>query len=400
MFPANEFLNQILPLFIQIVIIPTILGIGYYVYQNYYKPRQNKADTLEQSTISEYSTPAYASNIDDQPTLDTIVEFSTSNLITEDESMTENNQPNPKQEKPVSRAKRIDTSELPPLDMLIGQLEDAPVDEPPPPAPVPDAPPQVVQLRTAAVETEHVQLSTGQIAPAQEVITILRDQDDGKLIIQVGNTAYRTLADNSDVKQLFTQVMKELANTITKPDTTPPSRNRYVVGTPSATESKSKPQQPTQPAVQSPESSLRDLLLSDDEPDHFEPTPKPTPKPTRKPSTPPPPQPGGAMPGDLPSFKLEDNPIKAEKKGRFGKQKMEAEPIPELDLAAAIETYLQYKLQHTPDYIGRNIHIHGTPTGSIRIQVDDDYYDFVDEVTDSDVREFLQATIAEWQDRQ
>lgn len=395
MFPANEFLNQILPLFIQIVFIPIIIGIGYYVYQNYYKPRRTQN---EQATIPESSASAYVSQISNQPDLDTIVEFSTSNL-TEDESMTENNQPNPDQEQPVSRAKRIDTSELPPLDMLIGQLEEEPVDEPP--APVPDAPPQVVQLRTAVVDAEYVQLSTGQIAPAQEVITILRDQDDGKLIIQVGNTAYRTLAENSDVKQLFTQIMKELANTITKPDSNPPARSRYVVGTPSTVESTPKPQQATQPVAQSPEASLRDLLLSEDETDHVAPAPAATPEPTRKPSTPPPPpKPGGAMPGDLPSFKLEDNPIKAEKKGRFGKQKMEAEPIPELDLAAAIETYLQYKLQHTPDYIGRNIHIHGTPTGSIRIQVDENYYDFVDEVTDVEVREFLQSTIAEWQDRQ
>ncbi len=395
MFPANEFLNQILPLFIQIVIIPTFIGIGYYVYQNYYKPRKDQA---QQATVPEASTSAYASTINDQPNLDTIVEFSTSNL-TEDESMTENNQPTPEQENPVSRAKRIDTSELPPLDMLIGALEEEPVDEPPPPSPVPDAPPQVVQLRTAAIDTEYVQLSTGQIAPAQEIITILRDQDDGKLIIQVGNTAYRTLADNGDVKQLFTQIMKELANTITKPDSTPPARSRYVVGTPSTVESTPKPQQPTQPAAQSPESSLRDLLLSDDEAEQVEPVAKPRPK-AKSSTPPPPPKPGGAMPGDLPSYKLEDNPIKSEKKGRFGKQKMEAEPIPELDLAAAIETYLQYKLQHTPDYIGRDIHIHGTPTGSIRIQVDENYYDFVDEVTDTEVREFLQSTIAEWQDRQ
>ena len=70
------------------------------------------------------------------------------------------------------------------------------------------------------------------IAPVEEVITILRDQDDGKLMIQVGNTAYRTLANNVDVKQLFTQVMKELAGTVVKPDDNPPARQRYVVGTP------------------------------------------------------------------------------------------------------------------------------------------------------------------------
>jgi len=392
MLGANEFLAQMMPLFIQIVGIPAAVGIGYFIYQRFYKPRQNQANTSELAVASQ-SLASQDRNLDNLPDLHALVEFSTSNLM-EDESMTENNQPIPNQEKPVTRAKRIDTSELPPLDMLIGQLEDEPVDEPPPPAPIPDAPPQVVQLRKASSEIDYVQLSTGQIAPAQEVITILRDEDDGKLMIQVGNTAYRTLADDTDVKQLFTQIMKELANTITKPDSMPPARSRYVVGEPTVA---SKPKQ-QKPAVKASEPSLRELLLSDDESEAV--TPPPKPRPTAKTSAPPPPVAGGAMPGDLPSFKLDDNPIKTEKKGRFGKQKMEVEPIPQLDLAAAIETYLQYKLQHTPDYAGRNIHIHGTPTGTIRIQVDDQYYDFVDEVADIEIREFLQGTIAEWQDRQ
>ena len=81
-------------------------------------------------------------------------------------------------------------------------------------------------------------------------------------------------------------------------------------------------------------------------------------------------------------------------------KRSKAEAPPQLDLAAAIETYLQYKLQHTPEYLGRDIHIHGTPTGAIRIQVDQNYYDFVDEVADAEVRDFLQSTIAEWQERQ
>jgi hypothetical protein len=397
MLGANEFLAQIIPLFIQLVGIPIALGVAYFVYQNYYKPRNNQTNAPEQTSntidpISQTANVQTQNTITNFPDLEVIVE---SDMFhdTEVKSMTENNLP-PEQEKPVTRSKRIDTSELPPLDMLIGKLEDDPIDESAPVS-IPDGPPQIVELRKASSETEYVQLNTGQIAPTEEVITILRDQDDGKLVIQVGNTAYRTFADNSDVKQLFTQVMKELASTITKPDSTPPARNRYVVGDPIAAQSKPKQEQPAESSVP----SIRDLLVSDDEPTQVKPAPQPRPK-SKPTAPPPPPQPGGVMPGDLPSYKLDDNPIKPEKKGRFRGQKIEAEPIPEFDLATAIETYLQYKLQHTPDYAGRNIHIHGTPTGAIRVQVDADYYDFVDEVADIEVREFLQSTIAEWQDRQ
>jgi len=164
---------------------------------------------------------------------------------------------------------------------------------------------------------------------------------------------------------------------VAKADDNPPERKNFQVGT----------AQPVEPAMP----NLRDLIDT-------KPTPESKPAPTIK-STPPPPAPDGTMPGDLPSYKLADNPVRVEKKGRFG-QKVEIDPVPQLDLAAAIETYLQYKLQHPQDYQERKIHIHGTPTGTIRIQVDETYYDFVDEVEDSDVRAFLQQTIAEWQERQ
>jgi hypothetical protein len=74
--------------------------------------------------------------------------------------------------------------------------------------------------------------------------------------------------------------------------------------------------------------------------------------------------------------------------------------IPELDIAGAIETYLQHKLAQTPEYAGRKIHVHSAPGGGVRIQVDESFYDAVGDVTDAGVREFLSATIQEWQDRQ
>lgn len=382
MLGANEFLSQIVPLFIQLIGVPVVLGVAFFGYRRY---KENSTKTETSPEITNTDSNEEHENVLIQSRM-------------EDANMTDKNQSMPEENKPVTQSKKIDTSDLPPLDLLLGNLEEEPVVEPEPaPPPAPDAPPQVVQLREMNPNTTYVQLNTGKIAPAQEIISILRDDDDGRLIIQVGNTAYRTLTDNPDIKQLFTQIMKELAGTITQPDANPPTRQRYVVGEVPIEEPIFQQSPDIAPPAQSDLPSIRDLLIDNDKSEPEKPAPKPRAKP--KTQTPPPPKHGGPMPGDLPSFKLDDNPLKTEKKGRFG-QKTEAEPLPELDLAAAIETYLQYKLQHTPEYMGRNIHIHGTPTGTIRIQVDESFYDFVDEVTDVEVRQFLQDTIAEWQERQ
>lgn len=377
MLGGSEFLGQILPLFIQLVFIPLLLGILYFAYQKFYLPRKNASEDLS-------TEPQQTNN---NPTLSEVQAS-----IMEDEPMTEKNQPTGSDDN-LNRP-QIDTGDLPSLDMLLGNMEATPIEEAPPLQPIQKEPPQIVQLREVSPDTAYVQLQSGQIAPAQEIITILRDEDDGRLMIQVGRTAYRTLSDDPNIKQLFTQIMKELAGTVVQTDDNPPTRKRYVVGTPPAEEPifQHVPEiEPPTPIQDTP--SIRELLLDDE--DESEPISS-----TPRKKTPPPPQPGGTMPGDLPSFKLDDNPMKTEKKGRFGNQKVELEPLPELDLAAAIETYLQYKLQHTLDYRGRNIHIHGTPTGAIRIQVDEQYYDFVDEVADVEIRQFLQDTIAEWQERQ
>lgn len=399
MLGAGEFIAQVLPLFLQFVGLPIALGVAYYAYKNVYLPRKNKTDNPQTeaqkpATTQQVNQPASVEATiepevpDNLPSLDLFDEPEISSQ-TEDNAMSDQNQP---EQNAAPQPRKIDTSDLPPLDMLLGTLDEEPQPEPAPPS-TPDAPPEIVQLRQAENGVQHVLLDSGQIAPTREVITILRDEDDGKLIIQVGDTAYRTLADSADVKRLFTQVMKELATTITQPDSNPPARKRYVVGQPERVKPAPAPKPQPKPTPQPDSvSSIRELLIDEEENE-------PVPPPTAKKAPPPPPKSDGVMPGDLPSYKLDDNPIKTEKKGRFS-SKTEAEALPELDLAGAIETYLQYKLQHTPEYYGRQIHIHGTPTGSIRIQVDDSYYDFVDEVADAEIRSFLQSTIAEWQDRQ
>ncbi|MCZ7545822.1 MAG: hypothetical protein M5R40_20895 [Anaerolineae bacterium] len=66
-----------------------------------------------------------------------------------------------------------------------------------------------------------------------------------------------------------------------------------------------------------------------------------------------------------------------------------------------IEDFLQYKLQHTPALSDRSIHIRQSVTGvGVSIEVDGHFYEGVGDVVDPDVREFLQTTVQEWQNRQ
>jgi hypothetical protein len=104
---------------------------------------------------------------------------------------------------------------------------------------------------------------------------------------------------------------------------------------------------------------------------------------------------GGKLPGDLPSFKLDDNPMPKLKRG----QRNDLPPVPEINIAGAIEAYLQHKISLTPDYAGRSIHIYPASGGGVSIEVDGKYFEAVSDVSDPVVREFLSDTISEWQDR-
>lgn len=261
--------------------------------------------------------------------------------------------PNPA---PVSETDLPDTGDLPDLDSLIDTRslkKELPEVEPPPAvAPRPAAPAPV-----RSKDTYRVKLNTGAMIEAKEVVAILRDPRDGRLVVQINSTGYRTLMGSPETKQEFLSVMRELSTIVNEPDDNPPAVEETI-----------------------------------------EPEPAPTSK--RSTSTPPPVGPSGEMPGDLPTYKLDDSLIPPQKGGLFSKPKYEAAPVPELNIAAAIEAYLQHKLRHTSEYTGREIHVLSAPGGGVRIQVDGDYYEAVSDVTDDDVREFLSSTIQEWQERQ
>lgn len=275
-------------------------------------------------------------------------------------------------------------ADLPDLDML---------------AAMPTAP--QAAARPARAGTYNVKLTNGETVQAAEVMVILRDIEDGRLIVQLGDKSYVNLNDHPEAKQKFLKLMKELAQVVSsKP------------GDPAPAKAESIDLPPPVPAPSTPDSrvSTNDLRaeLSTDADDNDVPlsslvnTPKPSPK-TYAP--PPPVDPSGAMPGDLPKYKMDDLPLAPRRGiGLFGQKKEDKDrlkqPIPELNIASAIEAYLQHKLRYTAEFDGRSIHILPAPGGGVKIEVDGQYFEAVADVTDEPVRAFIATAIQEWQERQ
>ncbi len=239
----------------------------------------------------------------------------------------------------------------------------APIPAVPPPAPVASAP-----IRSARKGTFTVTPKDGSSTEAVEVLTILRDVVDGKLIVQMGEKAYNNVNNDAEFKERFGKLMREVGQMLGKiaPTTSEPEQ-------PTATEV------PMTESVQMP--SVSELTLPS-EPAFLAPKKPPIAM-------------GGKLPGDLPSFKLDDNPVPKMKRG----QKNDLPPVPEINIAGAIEAYLQHKISITPEYAGHSIHIYPAPGGGVSIEVDGKYFEAVSDVSDPAVREFLSDTIAEWQDR-
>lgn len=245
----------------------------------------------------------------------------------------------------------FDEGEMPDLDTLVHDL--------PMPAPAAAAP-----ARATRKGAMLVQVNDGKTAEVVEVMAVLRDVVDGRLIVQMGDRIYQNINSDEDFKDRFTRLMRELAQV-------------------------AKPVSPAAPPVPPP--AERETAA----PPPSAPEPPPAPELGQQPAFTPPPAPTGEMPGDLPKFSLDDQgPIKPARG-----QKREIKPVPEINIAAAIEAYLQHKLRYLPQYEGRSIHIYPSPDGGVSIEVDGRFYDTVGEVADAEIRAFLQTTIQEWQER-
>lgn len=66
-------------------------------------------------------------------------------------------------------------------------------------------------------------------------------------------------------------------------------------------------------------------------------------------------------------------------------------------IAGQIEQVLQQRLERTPNPPAREIHVSTAADGSLRVEVNGKFYPGLDAVPDPAVREFLQATIKEWE---
>lgn len=75
-------------------------------------------------------------------------------------------------------------------------------------------------------------------------------------------------------------------------------------------------------------------------------------------------------------------------------------PVEDLDLAGQIDAYVQKQLRLVPEFAGRDIQIHSAPEGGVQIQVDDQFFPGIGDVTDPDVRAFLAAAVQSWQSEQ
>jgi hypothetical protein len=182
---------------------------------------------------------------------------------------------------------------------------------------------------------------------------------DGSLIVQMGDKAYQNMNQDAEFRERFNKLMRELGQMVAQNGTTLPTPANAAP----------MPEPDSSPIVQA------------------NPAPSYTP--------PPPVTADGKMPGDLPSFRLEDNPMQPVKRG----QKAPKVSVPDLNIAGAIEAYLQHKLRHTPEFASRSLHIHPAPGGGVSIEVDGQFYDAVGDVADPGVRQFLSTTIEEWQSR-
>lgn len=356
----GDFLSQ-LPVGLFVTVCGSLLLLfAAFAWFSYFKPlRQKRLARKSQPDVTD-SSPLPASVVDnppdepyDMPDLGTLVDVSAL------EADTATNETELEHRIPDDKPDVLPEQEIP-----------AEAQAPTPPAePQPETitpPPSYIDLSSEYLDgKKRVRLHTGQLVTAEEVVTVLRDPRDGRLIVQIEDTAYRTLVDTPDVKKRFVRVMRELSTVVTEPDN----------------------------------ADLDDLPVESISPEST--TSQPQVEQVEKRTTAPPPPPidiEGQMPGDLPKYNLDES-VKPTSRGIFG-TKYEAQPLPELNIAASIEAYLQHKLSYTPEYAGRVLHIHSAPGGGVRIQVDDSFYEAVNEVADPEIREFLSATIREWQERQ
>lgn len=202
-----------------------------------------------------------------------------------------------------------------------------------------------------------VPASAALVGDVVEVMRIMRDLADGSLIVEINGQRYRRLTDITDaqVGRRFIGNAQALARFARLGD------------------------------VDIPEEQEDLPYISDS------PVPPSASLPTELPPLPsaPPLQPTAATGG------WHEAGAGGSGSGGAGDAETAAKSMPE-----QIEELLQFRLARTPEMAHRSIHVRPAMDGGVRIEVDGRFYDGVGSVTDAPVREFIQATIREWEARQ
>ena len=207
--------------------------------------------------------------------------------------------------------------------------------------------PDAVEHNTSALPDEETPMS--QEPPreqdAVEVLRVFRDISDGTLIVEINGRRFTSLMAlrTAALERRFLRVLEEMQRFSEPPRLTPRPA-------PSAEEIGGAP-------TESP--------LGDEEP---------------------------------PSLAL-GSMFRQMRRAAMGQAPAPTEPTPQLSIAEAIEALLQDKLAALPAFRERTIHVTAAPSGGVRIQVDERFYEGVDEVQDEDVRLLLQEVVSEWQKR-
>jgi hypothetical protein len=181
----------------------------------------------------------------------------------------------------------------------------------------------------------NIKMADGRMVEAAEMLIISRDRISDNLIVQIGELAYDGTETHIDAnyQRKFIKLMRELGDIAAV-------LSNGDTTTPSSTQTL----------------SFEELITKNDTPS--------------------------------PSLKLHTMPSP--------KQETLQDPI-QLDLAGQIDLYLQKKLQDNPELAARGLHVRTAPDGGVQIQVDGEIVPSVGDITDPDVKGYLQETITEWQ---
>jgi hypothetical protein len=182
-----------------------------------------------------------------------------------------------------------------------------------------------------------------------EVMRILRDINDGSLIIAMGGGHYRHISDiqSPDLSRRFSAVVRELWAMIggAGAPVNPPRANNTIP-----------------PVVAPPDATKLGRLTAEPE-------------------------------------KQRPHMLRQVAKQVMGQSDKQTED-PTRGIANAVEEFLQFKLANTPTLASRSIHIRPAPNHGVKIEVDGHYYDNIEDVVDADIRDFLFSTMKEWEARQ